>query len=150
MADGVWKGVYPQVFGHSKQPSQNKLFDLSTPFMSKVDDGEEKRKEKKKQVDDDGNRSQYYCQHFLPDSALIATSTIGANKLNCVRKLIRLKSNFRGIWFFLQPSYIQIRCFLECFYITSLKILCVLHTRNESTFQKATFIFKQKKCIEFC
>ena len=31
MADGVWKGVYLWVFGHSKQLSQNKFFDPSTP-----------------------------------------------------------------------------------------------------------------------
>merc|ERR1711954_502032 len=43
MAEGVWKGVYPLVLGHSKQLSLNKFFDLSTPSMRKVDDGEEKR-----------------------------------------------------------------------------------------------------------
>ena len=48
MADGAWKGVYPQVFGHSKQLSLNKFFDQSTPSMRKVDDGEEKKKEKKR------------------------------------------------------------------------------------------------------
>ena len=48
MADGVWKGVNPQVFGHSKQLSLNKFFDPSTPSMRKVDDGEEKKKRKKK------------------------------------------------------------------------------------------------------
>ena len=35
MADGVWKCVYPQVFGHSKQLSQNKFFDPSTPSIRK-------------------------------------------------------------------------------------------------------------------
>ena len=35
MADGVWKGIYPWVFGHSKQLSQNKFFDQSTPSMRK-------------------------------------------------------------------------------------------------------------------
>ena len=39
MATGVWKGVYPQVFGRSRQLLQNKFFDRSTPFMRKVDDG---------------------------------------------------------------------------------------------------------------
>ena len=34
-ADGVWKGVYPKVLGHSKQPSQNKFFDPSPPSMRK-------------------------------------------------------------------------------------------------------------------
>ena len=47
MADGVWKGVYPSFFGHSKQLSLNKFFDPSTPSMRKVDNGEEKRKKKK-------------------------------------------------------------------------------------------------------
>ena len=33
MADGVWKGVYPQVFGHSKHLSLNKFSDPSTPSL---------------------------------------------------------------------------------------------------------------------
>ena len=36
MADGVWKGVYPQVLGCSRQLSLSKFFDPSTPFMRKV------------------------------------------------------------------------------------------------------------------
>ena len=40
MAEGVWKGVYPQVFGYSKQLSQNKFFDPSIPSMRKGRDGE--------------------------------------------------------------------------------------------------------------
>ena len=40
MADGVWKGVQPQVIGHFKQLSLNKFFDPSTPSMRKGDDGE--------------------------------------------------------------------------------------------------------------
>ena len=47
MADGVWKGVYPKFFGHSKQLSQNKFFDPRTPSMRNVDDGEEKKEKKK-------------------------------------------------------------------------------------------------------
>ena len=47
MANGVWKGVFPWVFGCTKQLSLNKFFDPSTPSMRKVDDGE-KRKEKGK------------------------------------------------------------------------------------------------------
>ena len=43
MADGVWKGVYPYIFGRSKQLSQNKFFDPSTPSMRKGDSGEKKR-----------------------------------------------------------------------------------------------------------
>ena len=48
MANGVLKGVYPQVLGHFRQLSLNKFFDLRAPSMRKVDDGEEKRKKKKK------------------------------------------------------------------------------------------------------
>ena len=44
MADGVWKGVYPQVLGRSRQLSLNKFFDPSAPSMRKVDDGEKKKK----------------------------------------------------------------------------------------------------------
>ena len=52
LADRVWKGVYPYVFGHSKQLSLNKFFDQSTPSMRKVDDGEKKRKKKEKENND--------------------------------------------------------------------------------------------------
>ena len=44
MADGV---CLPIGFWVSKQLSLNKLFDLSTPSMRKVDDGEKKIKEKR-------------------------------------------------------------------------------------------------------
>ena len=47
VADGVWKGVYPWVFGHSKKLSQNKFFDPSTPSMRKGRDGGEKNGEGK-------------------------------------------------------------------------------------------------------
>ena len=53
MADGVWKGVYPWVFRHSKQLSQNKFFDPSTLSMRKVDDGEEKKEKKKREENND-------------------------------------------------------------------------------------------------
>ena len=43
MADGVWKGVYPYGFGHSKQLSLNKFFDPSTPSMRKGRNGGENR-----------------------------------------------------------------------------------------------------------
>ena len=43
MADGD----YPQIFGCSKQLSQNKFFDPSTPSMRKVEDGEKKKKKRK-------------------------------------------------------------------------------------------------------
>ena len=52
MADRVWKGVYPQVFGRSCQLSLKKFFDPSTPSMSKEDDGEKngKKGENKKRM----------------------------------------------------------------------------------------------------
>ena len=43
MDNRVWKGVYPQIFGHSKQLSLNKFFDVSTPSMRKGRDGGEKK-----------------------------------------------------------------------------------------------------------
>ena len=49
MANGVSKRVYSQVFGRSKQLSQNKFFDPSTPSIRKVDDGEKKRRKKKEE-----------------------------------------------------------------------------------------------------
>ena len=48
MADGVWKGVYPYVFGRSRQLSLNKFFDPSTPSMRKGHDGEKNGKHGKK------------------------------------------------------------------------------------------------------
>ena len=48
MADGVWKGVQPQVIGHFKQLLLNKFFDPSTPSTRKVDDGEKRKRKKEK------------------------------------------------------------------------------------------------------
>ena len=47
MAEGVWKGVYPQVLGRSRQLSLNMFLDPSTPSMRKIDDGEKREKKKK-------------------------------------------------------------------------------------------------------
>ena len=55
MADGVWKGVYPKVFGHSKQLSLNKSFDPSTPSMRKGRDGENRGKKEEKTDDHSGH-----------------------------------------------------------------------------------------------
>ena len=41
---GPPKGVYAEVFGHSNQLSLNKLFDLNTPSMRKVDSRETRNK----------------------------------------------------------------------------------------------------------
>ena len=48
MAEGVWKGVYPEVFGRSKQLSLNKFFDPSTPSMRQGNSGEENRERRRK------------------------------------------------------------------------------------------------------
>ena len=64
MADGVWKCIYPQVFGRSKQLLLNKFFDPSTPSMRKGRDRGEKRekntgeKTKQKKTDD-------YSGHYV-------------------------------------------------------------------------------------
>ena len=61
MAEGVWKGVYPSVFGRSRQLSLNKFFDPSTPSIRKGRDGEKKtgKKEKKKKENTDENSGHY-------------------------------------------------------------------------------------------
>ena len=50
MAEGVRKGVYPQVFVRSGQLLLNKSFDSITPSMREIDDGEKSggRGEKRK------------------------------------------------------------------------------------------------------
>ena len=40
MADGVWKGVYSQVFEHSKQLSLNKFFDPEKKRKKKKDNND--------------------------------------------------------------------------------------------------------------
>ena len=45
---GAQIGQWGQVFGRYCQLSLNKFFDLSTPSMRKVDDGEEEKEKKKK------------------------------------------------------------------------------------------------------
>ena len=50
MADKAWKDVFSQVFGRSRQILLNKVFDLSTPSMRKVDNGE-----KENDVSDSGH-----------------------------------------------------------------------------------------------
>merc|ERR1711954_388923 len=67
MADGVWKGVY--VFGHSKQLSLNKFFDLSTPSMRKGRDGGKKtgkKTGKKKREKTDENSGHYVIASSRP------------------------------------------------------------------------------------
>ena len=55
MAEGVWKGVYPSVFGRSKQLSLNKFFDPSTPSMRKGREGENKYGKKEKTDENSGH-----------------------------------------------------------------------------------------------
>ena len=50
MADGVWKFVYPYIFGCSRQFSLNKLFDPSTSSMRKGCDREKETGEKEKRM----------------------------------------------------------------------------------------------------
>ena len=52
MADGVWKGMNPQVLGCFKQLSLNKFFDPSTPSMRKGRDREKKRGKKEEKTDE--------------------------------------------------------------------------------------------------
>ena len=40
MADRAWKGIQPLLFERFCQLSLNKFFDMSTPFMRKVDNEE--------------------------------------------------------------------------------------------------------------
>ena len=68
MAEGVWTGVYPYVFGHSKQLLLNKFFDPSTPSMRKGRDGgktgkKRGKKRKKREKTDD------YSGHYVIDSS---------------------------------------------------------------------------------
>ena len=61
MADGVWRGVYPYVFGHSKQLSLNKFIDPSTPSLRKVDDGEKKRRKNRNKKE----KNDVYSGHYV-------------------------------------------------------------------------------------
>ena len=58
MADGVWKGVYPLVFGRSDQSLLNKFFGPSPPSMRKGRGGGEmggKQGRKKKNDENSGH-----------------------------------------------------------------------------------------------
>ena len=50
MANKIWKGVYPKVFGHTKQLLLNKFFDPSTPSMRKGCDGRKKTGKKRVEI----------------------------------------------------------------------------------------------------
>ena len=50
MADGIWKGVYPQVIGHCEEILLIMFFDRSTLSMSKGRDNEIKNWNKKKKI----------------------------------------------------------------------------------------------------
>ena len=69
MTDGVWKGVYPLVFGRSKQILLNKFFDPSTPSMRKGRDGEKtggKMGGKKEKENLDENSGHYVIASSQP------------------------------------------------------------------------------------
>ena len=66
MANGVWKGVYPQVFGHSKQLSLNKFFDPSTPSMRKGRDGEKRERNGEKKEKTDNHSGHYVIASSRP------------------------------------------------------------------------------------
>ena len=51
MSDGIWKGVYPLVFGCSHQLVLKQFFDLSTPNMTKGCDREEEEKKRKVKIE---------------------------------------------------------------------------------------------------
>ena len=68
MVDRVWKGVYPKVFGRSKQLSLNKFFDPSTPSMRKGRDGGKNGKNggKKRRENTDENSGHYVIASSRP------------------------------------------------------------------------------------
>ena len=50
MADLVWKGVHPLVFGHCEQLAYNKFFDSSRHSMRKINERYKKTKKKLRDV----------------------------------------------------------------------------------------------------
>ena len=68
MADGVWKGVQPQVIGHFEPLSLNKFFDPSTPSMRKGRDGGEKSEMKKMKENNGGNSGHFVVASRPPNS----------------------------------------------------------------------------------
>ena len=66
MADGVWKGGYPYVFGRSKQLLLNKFFDPSTPSMRKGRDGGKNGEKKKKREKTDDYSGHYVIVSSQP------------------------------------------------------------------------------------
>ena len=82
MADGVWKGVYPYIFGHSKQLSQNKFFDPSTPSMRKGRDGGKtgkkggKKKGKKREKTEDYSGLYVIASSRLPERRPLECRTL--------------------------------------------------------------------------
>ena len=77
MADGVWNGVSPLVFGCSRQLSINKFLDPSTPSMRKVDNATKEKKECRFQstaqtttVETPHARAKYELAQFSPSLLL--------------------------------------------------------------------------------
>ena len=85
MANGVWKMVYPKVFGRSRHLLPNKFFDQSIPSMRNVGDGE-KQEEKKTRKEKNGEYSGPLTS--LPVDRLTATD---CNADRSCQKLIQRK-----------------------------------------------------------
>merc|ERR1711954_14089 len=83
MADGVWKGVYPKVFGRSKQLSLNKFFDQSTPSMRKGRDGE--KREKKKNGKKEKKKKEKRRMKIVATTSLPAVDRPNADRCNAAR-----------------------------------------------------------------
>ena len=99
MAEGVWKGVYPQVFGRSKQLSLNKFFDPSTPSMRKGRNGEEKKNGKKKKK---------IRMKIVATTSLPAVDRPNANRWNAARSrqlLFSYKARKIILLLFLKPLF---------------------------------------------
>ena len=104
MADGVWKVVYPQVFGRSRQLSLNKFFDPSTPSMRKGRDGENGMEKKENNGENSGPLSS------LPVDRLTATDCNADRSCQNFIPPYRTLSHF--ICVFLRLPFPYIRTFL--------------------------------------
>ena len=104
MVDGVRKGVYPQVFGRSKQLSLNKFFDPSTPSMRKGRDGGKKRgKKKREKTDERGQHPQLLApnRYALPGDGVPGAplpqwdlGTILGNPMRCWKSQTPLEFSY--------------------------------------------------------
>ena len=91
MADGVWKGVYSQVFGHFKQLSISKFFDPSTPSMTRRRKNNDRRGTDKQTKEKDKNRRQSTYQH-KKDRVIVGETVVDFKKIKKQKKEIKEKS----------------------------------------------------------